>query len=459
MTIDRIELYPSETPIYENQVAASYIDDYESIDGVTGAISTQQYSRNPITNITRFVEDELMIMTGSETFMPTPTDSEPAAWNLKQLSSEAGCCGPLAEDGGPEYRVRADRNGIWIFDGGNHIKISQEIQKIWDFLYDLSLKNIWVKNDIGNQRFLIGVPLPTPNKWLPNASTDSAPDTPNVILSCSYLMQPNGREIAAAQPIHVSMFTGSLLWRDMDRKWNIWQIASPMGDWIDRVDNTQEFWLGGTSTGQIYKLNPLLEATVTAFAISSNVVTVTADNYFVAGEKVVIRGLTTGTYLNGQVLTINPTGLSSTQFQAYFTHANVVSTADIGTVTNSTDDGEVIDQSYMPYCFADAKDEETLQLGSVRKLYDYASVLIEGAGAFNVTMYPETPQSPYFDTQPNFTLYNPAIEDTNVPLNETGNRLFIKFHVDGTVGTYFNLRRVVVGCQPDPRIQVRGWNG
>jgi len=382
LVIDRIEVYPSNTPVYQNQVAVSYAYDYESIDGVTGAISTQQYSREPINNITRFVEDELYIDTGIETFSPSPTDSEPAGWNLKEISSLTGSCGPLAEDSGPEYRVKADRNGVWIFDGGNHIKISQEIQKIWDALYDLSLKNIWVKNDIANQRFYVGVPLPTPNKWLPNAPVNATPDTPNVILACSYLLQPNGREIAAAQPVHVSMFTGSLLWRDMDRKWSPWQIASPMGAYINRVDNTQEFWLGGSATGQIYKLDD----------------------------------------------------------SAY------------------TDDGAVIDQSYVPYCFADNKDEETLQLGSVRKLYDYASVLIEGAGAFNVTLYPETLATPYYDTQPNFSLTVPALDDTNVPLNETGNRLFIKFHVDGTVGTYFNLRRVVVGCQPDPRIQIRGWN-
>lgn len=70
--------------------------------------------------------------------------------------------------------------------------------------------------------------------------------------------------------------------------------------------------------------------TITAFAITSNVVTFTAGNSFSAGDIVTINGLTTGTYLNGQVLTVLAAGLSGTQFEANFTHANVGSTADSG---------------------------------------------------------------------------------------------------------------------------------
>lgn len=72
-------------------------------------------------------------------------------------------------------------------------------------------------------------------------------------------------------------------------------------------------------------------APITSFSIASNVVTFQAANNFVAGEKVQISGLTTGTYLNGQTLTVLSTGLSGTQFQCTFTHADVVSTTDSGT--------------------------------------------------------------------------------------------------------------------------------
>jgi hypothetical protein len=69
---------------------------------------------------------------------------------------------------------------------------------------------------------------------------------------------------------------------------------------------------------------------ITSFSISANVVTFQAVNNFVPGEQVQISGLTTGTYLNGQTLTVRQAGLSGTQFEANFTHVDVGATADSG---------------------------------------------------------------------------------------------------------------------------------
>lgn len=456
LTVDRIELYPAQTPYYKQQVAVSYADDFESIDAVTGVIDISQYTSEPLRNVTNFVENELYISSSTHTFAPSPNDTEPDGWTLKEISDLCGCYGPLAEDEGPEYRIKADTHGVWVFDGGNHIKISQEIQKLWNLVYQPSAKSIWVRNDMYQKRIYIGVPMMTPNGYLPNAAVNATPATPNVILMCSYLGEINGRSIAEGDPVHVSMFTGSLLWRDMERKWAIWQIPSPYGSFIKRVDGSREMWLGGTGTGQIYRLAEHEEAQITSFSITSNVVTLNCYNTFQLGQKVTIFGLSTGTYLNGQALTITATGYSS--FTADFTHADVTSTSDTGIATNTTDDGAVIDESYMPYGFSDNKDEQTLQLGAVRKLYDYASMTIEGGGAFNMTSYPETPFTNYASVQPNINLENPAEYDINMPWNVTGNRCFFKFHVDGNLGSYYNLRKVIMACQPDPMFPVRGWN-
>ena len=74
---------------------------------------------------------------------------------------------------------------------------------------------------------------------------------------------------------------------------------------------------------------------ITNFSITNNVVTFTAANRFKAGELVTIAGLETGTYLNGQVLTVLPVGLSSTEFEAKFTNANIASTPDSGTAAGT----------------------------------------------------------------------------------------------------------------------------
>jgi YVTN family beta-propeller protein len=71
-------------------------------------------------------------------------------------------------------------------------------------------------------------------------------------------------------------------------------------------------------------------ATITAFSIASNIVTFQATNDFTPGQTVSISGLTTGTYLNGFTLTVLATGLSNSQFECYFTNANVSSTPDSG---------------------------------------------------------------------------------------------------------------------------------
>jgi len=78
-------------------------------------------------------------------------------------------------------------------------------------------------------------------------------------------------------------------------------------------------------------------ANITSFAITSNVVTFQAANNFTAGTMVQISGLTTGTYLNGQTLTVLSAGLSGTQFEANFNHQpDVSSTNDSGTATSQT---------------------------------------------------------------------------------------------------------------------------
>jgi len=74
-------------------------------------------------------------------------------------------------------------------------------------------------------------------------------------------------------------------------------------------------------------------ADITAFSIASNVVTFQAANQFVAGQAVVISGLSTGTYLNGQTLTVIATGLSGTQFEAIVNEPNVGTTTDSGAAT------------------------------------------------------------------------------------------------------------------------------
>jgi hypothetical protein len=72
---------------------------------------------------------------------------------------------------------------------------------------------------------------------------------------------------------------------------------------------------------------------ITNVSLTSNTVTVTVSNNYVAGQQVLVFGLQTATWLNGKVLTVvSGNGIN---FTASFTHANYSSTADTGFVIAS----------------------------------------------------------------------------------------------------------------------------
>jgi hypothetical protein len=116
--------------------------------------------------------------------------------------------------------------------------------------------------------------------------------------------------------------------------------AIPIGNgvkkWIRNINGV--YWVASLNCGLqscVTLVNPSVEKTanITSYQVTSNVVTFTAANSFAAGDTVFIYGLSTGTYLNGAVLTVLTTGLTSGQFEAAFTYANVASKQDTGIAT------------------------------------------------------------------------------------------------------------------------------
>jgi hypothetical protein len=67
---------------------------------------------------------------------------------------------------------------------------------------------------------------------------------------------------------------------------------------------------------------PIGTISITAWSITSNVATFTAANSLVAGQTVTLSAFGTSTFFNNYPMTVIATGLSSTQFEANFTHAN-----------------------------------------------------------------------------------------------------------------------------------------
>jgi hypothetical protein len=64
---------------------------------------------------------------------------------------------------------------------------------------------------------------------------------------------------------------------------------------------------------------------------------------------------------------------------------------------------------------------------------------LEGAGSINISCFPESPQCQNPDVFDNFPVSQPMTDDTNLPLNETGNACFVKFSVPPPQPTTTNI--------------------
>ena len=94
------------------------------------------------------------------------------------------------------------------------------------------------------------------------------------------------------------------------------------------------FSLGGAASQGFTILGPGFQnpATVTAWSITSNVATFTADNNFTAGQQVLLQGFTSAnnSKVNNAIVTVLGPGLSNTEFQANLTGPDVSTTVDTG---------------------------------------------------------------------------------------------------------------------------------
>jgi len=78
-------------------------------------------------------------------------------------------------------------------------------------------------------------------------------------------------------------------------------------------------------------------ATITAFSVTADIITIYAVNNFQPGLWVTLEGLSVATFLNGQQVQViavdQPIGTLNNWFQVYFITPNAVQTADAGTAT------------------------------------------------------------------------------------------------------------------------------
>lgn len=258
--VDRIEIYPLEQPIGFPQdavgVIGSYVNRPEAFDINTGVIPLSLGNQQQVFGAA-ILYDQLYFLKEESIYSTQDTPGqEPGNWVVHQVTDKVGACGIYAYDVGKEYLVTACRAGVFAFNGGEPGSLNWEIRDLWNSINWSAGRSIWVKNDIVNHRLYVGVPLPTPNQWLPNAPSNPNPTSPNVVLMCNYLGLETFNDLVGGSGMHVTMF-GTLADLDMRRKWTIWQIPSPNGAFLSRADLLDKpiFFCNGISSGKLYSLS------------------------------------------------------------------------------------------------------------------------------------------------------------------------------------------------------------
>ena len=395
--VDRIEPFPTETPNLNVQVIGSYTEAFEQFDRLTGVVKANQQNQQPVVSGFVLSGNFYLVKTGSIVAVASNDSTEPAFWNTpRTISQTVGAVGPYAvslaidtKNSGEEWAVIANQAGVFLFQGSQPIKLSEEIQQLWNMINWIVGFTLWVQNDIINRRILIGVPLKAlqadgtvPTWFPPGLFTDNNPQTPNAILELNYKQLNTAGALASDVLIHRS-YSGKLVASDIVRKWSIWTIKAPCAAFVQRADTTTPLFLGNSDqNGKIFAL---------------------------------IEGLL-------------------------------------------QDDGNPIDQIYATAGFMPTEAAEGMQLGVTRFTFEYATMVIDGSGTVTTTVYPNSVDSPYAHALlPDLTLPASTNGDVEMPINETGSRLFLIFS-SNAVGSGFQLSRLIVMMTKDPWSPVRGVN-
>ncbi len=247
--IDSIEIFPTTQPLNSSLVRASRVEDPESYDGINGLLSVSENDGQAIRAAFKLRERLYFVKEHSIHVTQDDGTNEPALWSLSEVTRRVGTPSVRGVGIGEDWVVIAHRTGLYIFSGGEPIKISQEIQPTWNKINWQYGHTLWVAVDTKERRILIGAPMGTAT-------------SPNQILVLDYRDLDSAGDIAGRPPVTIT-FTGRKTATDKTRKWSPWTIAANSAALLERTNGTALVALGGGvpgvgnggATGKIYQLS------------------------------------------------------------------------------------------------------------------------------------------------------------------------------------------------------------
>jgi len=119
------------------------------------------------------------------------------------------------------------------------------------------------------------------------------------------------------------------------------------------------------------------------------------------------------------------------------------------------DDGNAINSFWVSYGFVKPEMADAKGLGLFRMELDYLTMLLTGNGSVLTQVYPESPTNPlpYQLGQDSLQAFSQG--DTEVAVNITGNRFFVRVGTNA-IGSSFRCSKIVAALTKDAWSEVRG---
>jgi hypothetical protein len=247
--IDCIEIYPTAQPTNASLVRASRVEDPESYDGIDGIMSVAENNGQAIRAAFKLRERLYFVKEHSLHVTQDDGTNEPALWAISEVSRKVGTPSVRGVGFGEDWVVIAHRTGLYIFSGGDPVKISQEIQPAWDAINWQYAQTLWVVVDTQERRIYVGAPF-------------GSATTPNRVLMLDFHDLNTASDIESRPPVNIT-YTGRKTATDNSRKWSPWSVAANCCALIERQNGTAVAAFGGGTpgvggggpTGKIYQLS------------------------------------------------------------------------------------------------------------------------------------------------------------------------------------------------------------
>jgi hypothetical protein len=262
LVIDEVNVFFTETPYTDQVFNASYGNNPEAFDGITGIFGPSDDQRKVMDIAT--IRDIPYILTlepsGRLHEVAVTGTTLPSGWQVNEVGSNCGVLSAYSmtrsqsddgsASGGEEWFAWGSESGARIFGGNQPWKISQEIQPNWHDYGDQNQINMaaaltsWTLNDPVERLLYFGLPT----------GTNTQPDQMYVM---SYREMDTAESIAMSPPYR-SGFSGKMIASDAVRKWSRWPLAfnSAARIYLNTSEYSTVFGAGLNNFGNIYVLNP-----------------------------------------------------------------------------------------------------------------------------------------------------------------------------------------------------------